>query len=247
MIINPLRIAILGGCLNSGYHVIRLNQLYHRIMARSLEQLLGRTVRVTLGRFDTHQHSGMIKRVAELITACKPNMLLFQIRPDFLWGLYSAAWLTRDGSGFFRLRKNPHLQYGNIWPQGMEESINPMHRFAAQNLQISQMLGVTQQAHGGLARRLKDLKILAEKENISLGLISPIFGTYYHPQFQKFAREKIFRIITESNLPMVDLMTNAEMISHHYWADAFHPNVAGHQLAAQIATQTLLPILKNAR
>ena len=244
---NPLRIAILGGCLNSGYHVVSLNQLYHRIMARTLEQQLGRPVRVTLGRLDTHQHTGMIERAADLIARCNPDVLLFQIRPDFLWGLYSAIWLKRHGKGPTRLRKNPHLAYGNLWPEGVEESICSMHRFAAQNLHLAQMMGVTQQAHDGLIRRLEDVKILTQKSNTSLGLISPLFGSYYHPRFQKFTNDHILPLLSETKLPIMDLMSDPMLKDPSSWADQFHLNATGHQIAAQIAIQTLLPLLQDSR
>lgn len=236
---ESLRIAILGGCLNSGYGLVGINQLYHRLMARALERQHGCPVRVILGRLDTHEHAGMIDRASKMVTKHKPDILLFQIRPDFLWGLCSALWLKRQGYGLSRLRQNPHSRYGIRWPEGLELSICPMHRFAALNLQLAGRLGLHAKARDHLRQRIDDIRELSQENRVSLGIISPLFGTYYPACFQQFAHKEILPLLLDCGLPLMDLMSSPQLRDPNHWADHFHLNAAGHQVAADLAISTV--------
>ena len=239
---NPLRIAILGGCLNSGYGYVTFNQLYHRIMARALEKQLQRPVKVTLGLLNTHQHRGIVDKTSDMLQRDKPDIVIIQIRPDFLWGLLSAFWLDRSGSGLARLRKNPHHSHGESWPASYEDSICPMRRFAPWNLTIAKATGVTTKAQQCLKTRLHELSQLCEKNRAALALITPIFGSYYHPVIRRYTEENILPILQSSGLPLIDLLSSNAQRQSTSWADHFHLNAAGHQIAAVLAIQALLPL-----
>lgn len=242
---ESLRIVILGGCLNSGYGLVGINQLYHRIMARALEREHGCAVRVILGRLDTHEHAGMIDRATKMVTKHKPDILLFQIRPDFLWGLYSALWLKREGCGLSRLRQNPHAKYGNRWPEGLEPTICPMHRFAAINMELAKRMGWHAKAKDHLRQRIDELRELSQYHDVLLGIISPLFGTYYPACFQQYAHKEILPMLLDTDLPLMDLMSCARLRDPTNWADRFHLNAEGHQVAADVAICTIGALLPH--
>jgi hypothetical protein len=174
-----------------------------------------------------------------MVEKSKPDVLFFQIRPDFLWGLCSALWLSRQGYGLSRLRRNPHSKHGAHWPEALESSICPMHRFASLNYQLARTCGLHEKALASLEARLDDLRNMSQQQHFSLGIISPIFGTYYPACIQQFAHEKVMPLLQGSGLPIMDLTSCDRLRDSNQWADHFHLNATGHQVAADIAINTI--------
>lgn len=242
---HPLRVGILGGCLNSGYGLVSLNQLYHRIAARELEDITHERVHVRLGRLDTHQHDRIAERVDTFLQKQSPDLLLLQIRPDFLWGLYSALWLTREGKSLQRLRCNPHSQYGDLWPENIEQGLCPMHGFAPINLRLARLTGMTRSADARLVKLVTTAHQICQRRNVAMGLISPLYGSYYHQSFQQFNREHILPLLQSCHIPLCDLLNHEPLHDTRCWADTFHLNAEGHLHAAQVFLPTLLALCRD--
>jgi hypothetical protein len=243
---SPARIVILGGCLNSGFGKVPLNALYHRVMARELKSSLDRPIQIRLGRMTTNQPAGMVATADALIQEFRPDVFVFQLRPDFLWGLFSAFWLKMEGRGLSRLRRNPHPSQGLRWEDGLEPTVCPMRRLANINLLAGRMLGVQRHGIAALQFLADALQQRCQQEKAALVFIAPIFGDWYLPALRDYFRNQILPQINGAGTAWMNLLASERLHEKDCWVgDGLHLNADGHREVARIGTDCLLPMLRK--
>ncbi len=137
-----MKISIMSGCLAGGFGLIPLNSLYHRVMVRELRERYGITARVHLGRLVSPSPADHLDEVRRAILRHEPELLVYQVRPGFLWSLFVPVWIRLHGFSILRLRPNPCMLYGAQWPAGLrEEWVAMSSRLRNENLKLSLWTG----------------------------------------------------------------------------------------------------------
>lgn len=243
------RIAIMGGCLNTGYHLVPLSALYHRILVKDLQECHGMRARVALGRMESHQMGVIMEQALALLEESRAEVLVVQLRPEMLWGLCTACWLSRSGAGVDRLRRNPHVRYGARWPEGLESQIVPMtRRFRLCNCRGGRAIGAEKEGLKLLGWMIAELRDRVRARGAELALLSPVFGDAYHPVFKRRMVERIAPLLERSGVPVIDLLRSPVQENPASWVgDGFHLSADGHREVARLALAVLGRVLVGVR
>ncbi len=236
----------MGGCLNTGFNLVPLNSLYHRILVKALQATLEAPVQVRLGRMESSQMAVMQEQALALLDESQADLLIVQLRPEMLWGLFSQVWLARSGSGLARLRRNPHAQYGPRWPVGLEEGLTPMmNRFHVPNLWLGRICGLEHTGLALLTGLITAVRDAARARGAELVLFSPIFGEIYHPTFRRYVAKRILPVLGQLEVAIIDLLGSPALGEPSCWVgDGYHLNANGHQEVARLTQATVEPILR---
>jgi len=236
---KTFRLGIAGGCLNTGFGLIPLNSIYHRVLARSLKEQNGARLRVHLGNLESPDPVDHLRELGHLLGSKNLDALIYQIRPEFLWMLSTLIWKLRDRTGLASIRTNTFQKSDSGW--SLEEPLaRPIGKLRAINWAAARATGVTRRGWRCLRETLAEVKRRCVSHGTPLAILGPVGGPWYLDSFLDFVASELRSMLVELDLPCIELHTLDCRLERDCWFDdGRHVSALGHARIAELA----LPIV----
>lgn len=236
-----MKIAILSGCLGGGFRLVPINSLYHRVMVRELRERYGIKARVHLGRLVSNSPADHLDEARLAIRKHAPDLLIYQVRPGFLWSLLVPVWIRLHGFSILRLRPNPCMIYGAQWPVGLrQEWVAMSSRLRNQNLMLSRLSGWHWRARRLFGELLHDVRAECRQAGVRMMVLEPLyppgFASDLRPMTEKFVSRVVADLEVASIVPHA-LPWHDEPES--WLPDGFHLTAAAHTRLGEFTAETL--------
>lgn len=240
---STFRLGIAGGCLNTGFGLIPLSSVYHRILARRTLEQSGVRLRVHLGNLENPDPSRHLQEVDRLLEAHPLDGLIYQVRPEFLWGLNTLVWKHREHSGLASLRSNSYREGPTGWTVG-DSLARPVGKLRGLNWGLARLAGISPRARKCLRDSLAAVREHCRVRGVPLALIGPLSGPWFLGTFQDAMLRQLDDLLSEWHLPCLDTREVDWRRHPECWFDdGQHLNATGHARIAELAGSLIAPWL----
>ena len=236
---SRLRIGITGGCLNTGWGLIPLSAVYHRVLAKRIEAECGVQLRVHLGSLETPDPEAHLSEVRRIIETRNPECFIYQIRPEFIWQLNTLWWKRRDRSGLSSLQLNSLHQGDTGWTI-REKQVRAIGKLRRCNWLGARTTGLASRAWRCLEGMLREIREICAETETRLAILGSIYGNWYLRSFRDHAESRLKSMTAGLQVPYIELARELDKPDCDYWFDdGRHLNCEGHAKTAQLVFPTV--------
>ncbi len=232
-----LRLGIAGGCLNTGYGLIPLSKVYHRVLAKRVKSARDARLRVHLASLESHEPGDHLRSVDKLLEKRNVEALIYQVRPEFLWMQTTWIWKRRERTGPGSIRLNSCHRAADGWTLKTPDC-RPIGKLRGLNWSLGRLFGKENQAWNCVRDMLTEVKNACDRRDVRFAVLGSIAGPWYLPSFHDHAHNKVNGIIHDLDIPFIDLRAALTETDDTIWfEDGRHLNETGHERIAE----TVLP------
>lgn len=237
---KTLRVGIAGGCLNTGFGLVPLNSVYHRVLARTIKEQDGIRLRVHLGNLESPDPVDHLRETDRLLGMKNLDAFIYQVRPEFLWMLSTLFWKLRDRSGAGSIRINSYKKGESGWSLA-EPLARVIGKWRRVNWALARASGAARTGWNCLQETLAEVKRRCDSRGTPLAILGPVGGPWYLDKFLDFMACDLRKILAELGLPCIDLRALDRRLEPDCWlVDGRHVSARGHARIAELA----LPIVR---
>lgn len=231
---TKLRIGIAGGCLNTGWGLIPLSSVYHRVLAKRMGADCGVKLRVNLGSLETPDPAAHLSEVRRILQTKQPDCFIYQIRPEFVWQLNTLFWKRRDHSGIPSALLNSLHKKISGWTI-KDKQVRAIGKLRRSNWLAARATGVSSRAWRCLDEMLRDIRELCRTHNAKLAVLGSIYGNWYLRSFSEQTENRLKSLTSDLGLAYIELARELAKPDHGYWFnDGRHLTADGHAKVAEL-------------
>ncbi len=229
---KPFTLGLAAGCINSGFGLVPINHLYHRVLSARMRESGQAELRVRLANIAEINPAHSLVAVRELLERQKLDGLVFNVRSEFLWAISTLVWSTRAEQGEGTKPQLNRLKYrqGGWEIHGTPRPIGKLRRL---NWSLGRLVGAEARGWRCLSDTLTAVAQLCREHDTRLALTGPIVGSWFLPNFIQQTETRLSELSSSMKLRFIPLSKALPTDMPEAWSpDGFHLLAPGHRIVA---------------